>query len=177
MAGKQRITKAVIPVAGRGTRLYPAGLAVPKPLFPLVQSDGLVRPVIQTVLRQALAGGIEQIALVVSPEQIDSLRGYLRPHEELPAGLGGGAMAAEMDELAELGKRITYITQTKPQGLGHAVWCARDFADGEPVLVVLGDHVFLSPDSEPPPARRITDVFARLDSVSVTGVEVTPAAT
>ncbi len=146
MTAEITLRKAIIPAAGRGTRQFPASRAVRKELFPLVDRDGVTRAALHLIVREALSAGIEEVCIVASPEAEAAYRGYFRaltPAEEAVYGRKPAALA-EAGELAALGERITYRIQEQQLGLGHAVWCARDFAAGEPVLVLLGDHIYIS---------------------------------
>jgi UTP--glucose-1-phosphate uridylyltransferase len=158
----RRIRKAVIPLAGRATRLYPASAGVKKGLFPLVDRDGLVKPTIQIIVAEALAAGIEEVCLVTSPGDEDVYRAHFRAApDDLRAALAGRPEAlAQSGWLASAGQRLTFITQRTPEGYGHAVYCARDFVGGEPFLVMLGDHVYIS-RRERCCAGQLLDVFAR----------------
>ena len=170
------IRKAVIPVAGWATRWWPASAAVPKALVPLVCPDGLARPVLQLVVEEAVRSGIEHAAVVVSPGGDELLRRHFhRP----PAALADvivnkRGLDAEMGRLADLGERITYITQPSMQGYGDAVACAREWVGGEPFLLMLGDHVYQS-GTDRPCARQLLDAF---DAVAgpVSGMKVAPEA-
>lgn len=172
MSGNRTVRKAIIPVAGRATRLFPASAAVPKGLLPLVDLDGAARAVLHVILRQARAGGIEQFAVVVSPGQEEQFRRYFARHEDPLAGRWGDAAAVAARELADLAERVSYVTQPAPEGLGHAVWCARRFAGDEPVLVLLGDFLFYpaSPDDRSP-LGELCELYARVGGVSLTAVE------
>jgi UTP--glucose-1-phosphate uridylyltransferase len=145
------IKKAVITAAGKGTRQYPATNAVQKELFPLVDLDGIAKPVIQIIAEQAVRAGIEELCIVVNPGEAGQFKRHF-------AGLSGRERASFMkknnsqaleqsDLLNDLKKRIIYIEQTEQHGFGHAVWCARDFTGNDPFLLLLGDHIYLS-DSE-----------------------------
>jgi len=135
--------KAIVPMAGLGTRLYPLSVVLPKGLMPFVLPDGTLVTGLQLIAQAILQSGIEQIGIVVSPEN--------RPiYEEFLAG-GGKRYACvraqsawlqhTYESLQQLRKRIVWIEQHDLWGLGHAIWCARAFAAGESVLVFLGDHI------------------------------------
>ncbi len=176
MSARRAITTAIIPAAGLDTRLMPASLAAPKAMFPIAQSDGRVRPVIHIIAREALAAGIERIGIVVAPGGDERMRAYFRDHRQNPRLASVAGMDAELAELADLAGRITYITQPEPAGFGHAVWCAAEFAAHQPVLVMLGDHLYL-PDHDAPPATvQVAKAFAEMQPVSVIGVTARPAA-
>ena len=144
----QRIRKAVITAAGKGTRMYPASTTVQKVMFPLVDRDGLTKPTLQIIAEEAFDAGIEEIAIVVSPGDEE---GYRQHFAGIAAGLlpsfKGKAWAIEESEkIQRLEGAISYITQHEQEGYGHAVWCAKDWTGDEPVLLLLGDHVYVSED-------------------------------
>lgn len=169
-----RITKAIVPAAGLDTRLMPASLAMPKAMFPIVGPDGRVRPVGHMLIREAVAAGIEQIAVIVSPGGEHAFERYFREHRGTPRGEAVPSARADLEELAELAGRITYVTQPRPEGFGDAVRCARQFAGGEPVLVMLSDHLYLADPGAPSPTAQVLGCFADLQAASVIGVGVTP---
>jgi UTP--glucose-1-phosphate uridylyltransferase len=72
----QRIQKAVIPIAGYGTRLFPATKAVPKALFPIIAQDGFAKPIIQLIIEEALTAGVEEVCLVAQPQQVEPIATY-----------------------------------------------------------------------------------------------------
>lgn len=164
-----RIQKAIIPIAGYGTRLFPATKAVPKALFPIIAQDGLAQPIIQLIIEEALSAGIEEVCLVAQAHQVEPILNYfsgtvpdaIREQSEL-------AMAA--DRLTEIGKRLCFAIQAKPQGFGHAIYCAREFADGEPVMILLGDHLYLS-ETDDSCAKQLVDIYAQVGT-SVTSLDV-----
>ncbi len=165
------VRKCVIPIAGYGTRLYPATKAVWKPLFPMLDRDGNVRPMIHLILREAIAAGIEQICLVTQPEQIASVRAYFE--EPPPLALASNEKIAEQfEEIRLLGERIHYVIQSAQEGFGHAVYCAREFVGEDSFLLMLGDHIYTSHE-ERCCARQLLDVFASR-KCSVTGVTRAP---
>jgi UTP--glucose-1-phosphate uridylyltransferase len=158
-----KIRKAIIPVAGMGTRQFPASHVIPKGLFPVVDRDGFSKPLIQRTIEGLLASGIEQVALVTGPGGGDLYRRHFaEPSAELQAALSRRPdTAQQVDMLARVRSRLSFIEQPTPEGYGHAVWCAREWAAGEPVMVVLGDYMFVS-DEERPCAAQLLDAFDRL---------------
>src|SRR5579883_1281399 len=132
------VRKGVIPVAGFGTRFLPASKAVPKVLMPIVD-----RPVIQYAVEEMARAGIEQICLVMSHGQ-GAIADHFSPALELEAALEASgkddllAAIRAPEELAD----IFYVLQPRPLGLGHAVWCARQFVNDEPFAVILPDELF-----------------------------------
>jgi UTP--glucose-1-phosphate uridylyltransferase len=138
------VQRAVIPIAGLGTRLFPASHAVKKELFPVVGPDGIARALVHYHLIALAAAGIESIALVVQPGEDALVRNYLRgPDADYRRRLAGSpALEREAADMAALADRLTFVTQATQDGYGHAVYQARHFAAGAPVLLCLGDHLF-----------------------------------
>lgn len=177
----RRIRKAVVPLAGWGTRLYPASSSVRKGLFPLVDRDGVAKPVIQLIVEEAVASGIEEVCLVVGPGDEGDYRRHFRGlSDAFRAAFAGKEWALrQADLLAGMGDRLHFSVQPTPRGYGHAVYCAREFVGGDPCLVMLGDHVYLPPAGAGAATRRcgrqLLDVFERFgaatSAVSVVGEE------
>ena len=141
-----QIKKAVITAAGRGVRLYPAADTVQKGMMPLVDRDGLAKPVIQIIAEEALDSGIEEICIVCAPEDEKKYLTQLRlMRENLLNTYQGVDWAREQaDRLDDLINRLRFAVQEEPLGYGHAVYCARDFVGAEPFLLLLGDHLYIS---------------------------------
>jgi UTP--glucose-1-phosphate uridylyltransferase len=144
-----QITKAVITAAGRGARQYPASDTVQKAMLPLVDRDGLTKPVLQIIAEEALDSGIEEICVVVAPGDEAYYRRHFRQYaENLRSAFAAADWAEEQARrLVELEGRLRFAVQPEPLGYGHAVWCAREYAAGEPVLLLLGDHLYVSSES------------------------------
>lgn len=168
------ICKAVITAAGRGARLYPAADTVQKAMLPLIDRDGLAKPVIQIIAEEALDSGIESICVVCAPgdeSQYRRLLGALR--ENLAATYRDEAWAmAEADRLAELERRIHFAAQNEPRGYGHAVLCARAFTKDEPFLLLLGDHLYVSHDPQRRCAQQLIDLATK-EGCAVAAVQPT----
>ena len=172
--GRRTVRKAVIPAAGFGTRLFPATKAVKKELFPLIDRQGRAKPVILAIVEEALSAGIEAIGLVVQTGDRQQFEDFFKtPPEDAYFRKLAPKQAAYMQYLQEVGQRVTILTQEVQEGFGHAVFCARDWVDGEPFLLLLGDHVYAS-DLEISCAGQIVEVFEQ-QGKSVVGIEVAPA--
>jgi UTP--glucose-1-phosphate uridylyltransferase len=148
-----RVRKAVITAAGRGTRQYPASTTVQKEMFPLVDVDGVTKPTLQIIVEEAFEAGIEEICIVTAPGDEELYRQHFRSlsTELLPAFAGKSWALRESEQLARLERTLRYVTQSSPEGYGHAVYCARDWVGDEAFLLLLGDHVYISTD---PTGRR-----------------------
>ncbi|MDG5496799.1 UTP--glucose-1-phosphate uridylyltransferase GalU [Niveispirillum sp. BGYR6] len=136
----QKVRKAVFPVAGLGTRFLPATKAIPKEMLPLAD-----RPLIQHAVDEAKAAGIEQFCFVTSRG-----KSPLEDHFDLNYELNETLRRRGKDDLLKIVEAIqiqsgflSYVRQAEPLGLGHAVWCAREFVGNEPFAVLLPDEQVL----------------------------------
>ena len=145
------VRKAVIPVAGFGTRLYPATRALKKDFFPIPCADGMVRPVILILLEELVKSGVEEICLVLGSEEerIQYTEFFERQlSEEHLRKLNKEAQEYE-NRILDIGKRLRYVYQREKRGFGHAVYQAAEFANNEPVLLLLGDTLYRSQTNKP----------------------------
>ena len=149
-----RIRKAVLPVAGLGTRVLPATKAIPKELLPVVD-----RPVIQYVVDEALEAGIEHIIFVTGRGK-GAIEDYFDHSYELEAQLKAknktDILAAVEASRLPAGAS-SFVRQQAPLGLGHAVWCARDVIGHEPFAVLLPDVIV---KGKPSGLKQMVDAFA-----------------
>ena len=163
-----KVRKAVIVAAGLGTRMLPATRVIPKEILPVVD-----RPAIQVVVEEAVASGIEEIVIVVSPGRSIVLD-HFAPVPDLERHL----MARSKHELLEVVRsigdiaRITRAEQAEPLGLGHAVLQAHAAIGDEPFAVMLPDDIF---DAEPPCLRQLLDVAETREGPVVALMRVAPA--
>lgn len=138
------LRKAVLPVAGFGTRVLPATKAIPKEMLPVFD-----RPAIQYVVDEALAAGIEHIVFVTGRNK-GAIEDYFDRSYELEATLREKNKAAQLEEI-NLSVRapgsMSFVRQQSAQGLGHAVWCARDIVGDEPFAVMLPDMLMMAKPS------------------------------
>jgi UTP--glucose-1-phosphate uridylyltransferase len=172
------IRKAVIPVAGLGTRHFPASHAVKKELFPVVGADGIARALFHYHLLELTSAGIEEICIIVQPGEDAMIRAYLagpdaaylRRLEKHPA------LLREAEQMRGFAARVRFATQTTQEGYGHAVFQSRNFAAGEPVLLCLGDHLFRGRTGAPSPYRELANAAAVAGGKSVSAVNRLSAA-
>ena len=145
------VRKAIIPVAGFGTRLYPATRCMKKDFFPIPCPDGMVRPVILILLEELIQSGIEEICLVLGSEEERELYSdfFERPlNNEHLRKLNAESQEYE-NRILDIGKRLHYVYQREKRGFGHAVYQAAEFTRGEPVLLMLGDTLYRSKSNKP----------------------------
>ncbi len=166
----KRIRKAIIPLAGLGVRMMPATRAMPKALFPIVDVRGRATPALQLIIEEALNAGVEEIALVTTPEDEGLIRAYFsRLSDPLRRAIGSRAdLLAAAEFPGMLAEKLTIFTQDRPRGFGDAVLRAATWTGDEPVLVMLGDHLYFSGE-ERCCARQLLDAYGDLQA-PVSGV-------
>jgi UTP--glucose-1-phosphate uridylyltransferase len=138
------IRKAIIPIAGLGTRHFPASHAVKKEFFPVVGTDGIARALFHYHLLELDAAGIEEICIIIQPGEDAAVRDYLNGPDDayLKRLEKYPALQAEAARMKKYSERITFAVQREQEGYGHAVFQTKNFANGEMVLLGLGDHLF-----------------------------------
>lgn len=168
MANK-KVKKAVIPAAGFGTRMYPATKAIKKELLPIVGKDGRAKPIMLAIVEEAISGGIEEIGIVVQKSDRNLFHDLFKspPQPELLKKLSAENQEYT-DYLESIGDRITILTQSEQEGFGHAVFCAKNWVNDEPFLLLLGDHVYTS-DIESSCAKQMIHTYEQANT-SVIGI-------
>jgi len=166
---KDKVKKAVIPAAGFGTRLFPATKVVKKELFPIIGRDGRAKPVIVAIVEEAISAGITEMGIVVQPDDVEIFADLFKnpPKPELWQKLSEENQKYSQ-YLQEIGEKITIITQEKQEGYGHAVFCAKNWVEDEPFLLMLGDHVYAS-DIDKSCASQILHIYEKVQQ-SVVGL-------
>ncbi len=162
----KKVRKAIIPAAGLGTRFLPATKAMPKEMLPIVD-----KPTIQYIIEEAVESGIEDI-IIVTGKSKRAIEDHFDYSPELERNLeekGKIELLEKVKKSSNLAD-IHYIRQKEPKGLGHAVWCARNFIGDEPFAVLLGDDIV---QAEKPGLRQLMDEYERTLS-SIIGVQQVP---
>ena len=134
------VRKAIIPVAGFGTRVYPETRVVKKEFFPVVDKDGLIKPAILVLLEELDKAGIEKICLVIGEEEQAFYKEFFeKPLSEEHLNKLSKESREYEERILRIGKKIRYAIQKERKGFGHAVYQCREFTNREPVLLLLGD--------------------------------------
>ncbi len=163
---KRKVTKAVFPVAGMGTRFLPATKSVPKEIMTLVD-----RPLVQYAIDEARAAGIEEFIFVTAKGK-SALEDYFDHSSELEAKLEKDGKHDLLEALKATNMEsgaIAYIRQHKALGLGHAVWCARRLIGDEPFAVMLPDDVIAA---ETPCLQQMVEAYEQTGGCMVAAMEV-----
>lgn len=158
-----KITKAVIPAAGFGTRFLPATKAVPKEMLPIID-----KPTIQYVAEEAMESGIRDLLIIVSRGK-DAIVNHFDKAFELETVLERDNKREMLEAVRGVSEKINvhFTRQREQKGLGHAILCAKSFAGGEPFAVMLGDDVVVN---EKPCLKQLIEQFERVGS-TVIGVQ------
>jgi UTP--glucose-1-phosphate uridylyltransferase len=162
-----RIRKAVIPVAGLGTRVLPATKVIPKEMLPVFD-----RPALQYVIDEARAAGIEHFVFVTGRNKC-AIENYFDSAYELEATLKAKGKSDLLETLGQIlpeAGTCSFVRQQSPLGLGHAVWCARDLVGDEPFAVMLPDMIMVS---DPPCLKGMADAHAQTGG-NILSVEAVP---
>ena len=162
------VRRAIIPVAGFGTRLYPATRALRKDFFPMPCPDGKVRPVILILLEELVKSGVEEICLVLGSEEerMQYAEFFERPLSEEHLRKLSPENREYENYILDIGKRLHYVYQREKRGFGHAVYQAVDFTRGEPVLLLLGDTLYRSLSNKPC-ALQLIEQYERYNQLMV----------
>lgn len=165
-----KVYKAVIPIAGLGTRHFPASHAVKKELFPVVGPDGIARALFHYHLLELEAAGIEQICIIVQPGEDEMVRSYLNGPDDayLKRLAKYPALLREAEKMRGFSKRVSFAVQHQQEGYGHAVYQTKTFAGGEMVLLGLGDHLFRGKPVSP--YRELAEMASVSNGKSVSAV-------
>lgn len=161
-----KVRKAVIPVAGLGTRFLPATKAIPKEMLTIVD-----RPTIQYIVEEAVASGIDQVIFITSAGK-SAIENHFDYDFHLDSVLKEKKKIALGEELNNISNLIDIVSirQKKPLGLGHAIWTARHVVGDEPFMIMLGDDLVLS---KTPCARQMLDLFDEVQE-SIVAVQKVP---
>jgi UTP--glucose-1-phosphate uridylyltransferase len=162
---EQKISKAVLPVAGLGVRLLPATKTQPKEMLPIVD-----RPAVQYVVEEAVASGIENL-LFVTGRGKRAIEDYFDFAVELEQELKNRGKEHLLEEIRGIGNsaHVFYVRQKSPRGLGDAVWQAKAFVGGEPFAVLLPDDIIVS---DTPCLAQMLRLFSDRPGVYVALIEV-----
>jgi len=162
----QKVRKAIFPVGGLGTRFLPATKALPKEMLPVVD-----KPLIQYAVEEAAAAGIEEFIFVTGRGK-HAIEDHFDVSYELDQTLSERGKTDLLDMMQGwLPKpgQIAYTRQMQPLGLGHAVWCARDFIADEPFAVLLADDLVMA---DTPCLKQLIDIHAETDGSVVAVMDV-----
>ncbi len=162
----KKITKAVIPAAGFGTRFLPASKAIPKEMFPIID-----KPTIQYIVEEAINSGITDLLIIVSSNK-NSILDHFDYNFELEQKLLQKNKHKEAILIKDFTDkiRIQYIRQKEALGLGHAILLAKEFVNNEPFAILLGDDVVFKEKNDKPAILQCINAFNKVKS-SIVGVQ------
>ena len=139
------VKKAVITAAARGERLYPVADTVQKAMLPMVDLDGINKPIIQIIAEEAIESGIEEICVICAPgDESKYIESFKVLYNTLSRSFKSDWAQVQASSIKDLLERLTFVVQQEPRGYGHAVYQAREFVNNEPFLLLLGDYLYVS---------------------------------
>jgi UTP--glucose-1-phosphate uridylyltransferase len=164
----RKVRKAVIPAAGLGSRLLPATKAVPKEMLPIVD-----KPVLQYIVEEAAASGIEEVIIVTSRGK-QAIEDHFDRHFELEYRLKAQGKTALLEAVVHAATmvNVVFVRQPEPLGNGHAVLCARDVVGNEPFAMSWGDDFVYTVPPEEPCLAQLIHVFEKYDASVLAAVRV-----
>lgn len=162
-----RITKAIIPIAGKGTRFLPATKEIAKEIIPIINV-----PMIHYIVKEACEAGIEQVIFVTASGKF-AVEDYFDRNQELEAFLERNNKMKELDLIRQIGSMVdvTSVRQKEQLGLGHAVLCAKSMIGNEPFAILLGDDIVIN---KKPAIKQLMDLSLAHNGASVIGVMEVP---
>lgn len=162
-----KITKAIIPIAGKGTRFLPATKEIPKEIIPIINV-----PMIHYIIKEACDAGIEQVIFVTASGKF-AVEDYFDRNQELEAFLERNNKMKELELIRKIGSMVdvTSVRQKEQLGLGHAVLCAKNMIGNEPFAVLLGDDIVINKN---PAIKQLMDVSISNNGAPVIGVMEVP---
>jgi UTP--glucose-1-phosphate uridylyltransferase len=169
-----KIKKAVITAAARGNRLYPVADTVQKAMLPIIDIDGINKPVIQIIAEEAFSSGIEEVCIICAPG--DDKR-YIESFKILQSSILSSFKNSSWAEkqsaaISNLLGRISFAVQKESLGYGHAVYQAKEFVNDESFLLLLGDYLYVSNEKGRRCAKQLIDLAVKEDC-SVSAVNPT----
>jgi UTP--glucose-1-phosphate uridylyltransferase len=162
-----KIRKAIIPIAGKGTRFLPATKEIAKEIIPIINV-----PMIHYIVKEACEAGIEQIIFVTASGKF-SVEDYFDRNQELEAFLERNNKQKELELIRTIGSmvNVTSVRQKEQLGLGHAILCAKDMIGNEPFAILLGDDIVIN---DKPAIKQLMDISVKNNGSSVIGVMEVP---
>ncbi|WP_207423642.1 UTP--glucose-1-phosphate uridylyltransferase [Desertivirga brevis] len=170
-----KIKKAVITAAARGERLYPVADTIQKAMLPVIDVDGLHKPVIQIIAEEAFASGIEEICIVCAPGDGERYKAAFKSlRDNLVKSFQNAEWAnQEAQKIDHLVNNLHFAEQAEAKGYGHAVLCAAEFTGNDPFLLLLGDYLYISDLAQKRCAAQLIEL-ATQENCSVSAVNPTP---
>ncbi|NLE02985.1 MAG: nucleotidyl transferase [Fibrobacter sp.] len=169
-----KIRKAVITAAARGERLYPVSDTVQKSMLPIIDTDGINKPLIQIIAEEAFSSGIEEVCIICAPgDEKKYVESFKSLHSSLLKAYKDHDWAVQQAKnIQNLLERCSFKVQKEPRGYGDAVYQAREFVKDEAFLLLLGDYLYVSDDRTKNCARQLIEIATREDC-SVSAVNPT----
>lgn len=163
----KHIKKAIIPLAGNGTRMYPITKILKKAFLPIIDKDGIVKPVIMSLLEELDEAGIEDIYLVIDKNDQKDYDNFFKKElsTEISSKLSKEALEYE-NKIIRIGLKLKYVYQKEKLGLGHAVSLCKNFIGNESFLLVLGDQIYKT-NNKKTVTRQVLDSYEKTGKMTI----------
>jgi UTP--glucose-1-phosphate uridylyltransferase len=170
-----KIKKAVITAAARGNRIYPVADSVHKSMLPVIDRDGIHKPIIQIIAEEAFTSGIEEICIVCAPgDEVHYLKHLKKTGDAIKfAPLSDAERELQGASVKRMIENISFVVQEEPLGYGDAVFKSRKFTGDEPFLLLSGDYLYISYLKNRSCASQLIEL-AETENCSVSAVNPTP---
>lgn len=171
---EMNIKKAVITAAARGERLYPVSDTVQKSMLPIIDTDGINKPIIQIIAEEAFSSGIEEICIICAPgDETKYVESFKSLHSSLIKAYKHDEWAQQQAKnIQNLLERCSFKVQQEPNGYGDAVYQAKQFVKNDPFLLLLGDYLYVSDALGKNCAQQLIEIAVKEDC-SVSAVNPT----
>ncbi len=167
----QNVKKAIIPLAGFGTRVFPATKTIKKCFLPILDNDGLLKPALLIMLEMLFSSGIEDVCLIIGEEDKSEFDKFFSPLSEENRSKLPQEKRDYEDKILEMRNHISFVFQRERLGFGHAVWLAKSFTENEPVLLLLGDFLYKT-NSDISCSKQIIEAFKETGKTIVSVNEI-----
>ncbi len=167
------VRKALVPAAGFGTRMFPATKATKKELFPVIDQDGIAKPALLYIVEEALQAGIEEVIIIVQDADLEVFKAFFSApisrenFNRLPP-----LFQEYANRILDIGQQVSFVVQKNQEGLGHAVFAAREVIGDEPFLLMLGDHIYRA-YKDKSCAQQLLESY-QIHGISILGLRSTP---
>lgn len=139
-----KISKAIIPLAGLATRIYPMNKVSKKSFLPIIDKDGRIKPVILKLIEELDEAGIEEIYCIIGKNDNEIYKKLFKKSDDLIYKKISESDKKYEQKIERISKKITYLVQEEPLGFGHAVYLAKQYINEEPCILILGDTIYKS---------------------------------
>lgn len=169
-----KIRKAIIPIAGFGTRMYPETHFIKKAFLPIINKDGIVEPVLLCILQELDEAEIEEIIIIVGEGEENIYKDFFNyDKDDVFYNKLSGGLKKYYEQIHDIGQKLIFVEQKEKKGFGHAVYQARKYLNQEPALLMLGDFIYES-DLDISCTRQTINAYNKSGGKAVVAIKEVP---